>query len=145
MPTRKVALRQLNKLVGSWQTSVTVLAGPDSGKPISGFDSYKWLLGEMFLQHTWNVRIPDDLHRGVEIYSYDPDLQTIFAHAYNADGTLTPSLISIQGRRFVIEGGQLSFEGSFSTDGDTLTGTWSTKEGAAPIMKLTLRRKAGKV
>ena len=78
MVTRKVALRQLNKLVGSWQTSVTVLAGPDSGKPISGFNSYKWLPGEMFLQHTWNVRIPDGLHRGVEIYNYDPDLQTIY-------------------------------------------------------------------
>jgi hypothetical protein len=145
MPARKFALSQLNKLVGSWRTSGTVLAGPDSGKPFSGSDTYKWLPGGMFLQHTWNVKMPDGLHRGVEIFGYDSDKKTLFAHAYDADGTLTLSLISIQDRRFAVEGGQLNFEGSFSSDGDALTGTWATTEGADPVMKLSLKRKVRKV
>jgi hypothetical protein len=89
--------------------------------------------------------MPDGLHRGIEILGYDSAKKTISAHAYDANGTLTLSIISIEGRRLFIEGEQLSFEGSFSRDGDELTGTWSTTEGGTPIMKLTLRRKAGKV
>lgn len=145
MPSKKTALTQLDKLVGRWQTKGTMLSGPDSGKAFSGSDIYKWLAGGGFLQHTWSVRMPDGAHRGLEIFGYDPSRKGIFAHAYDADGTFTPSAISFRGSKFVIGGALLSFRGGFSKSGDALTGIWSTTDGAVPVMELTLRRNGRKV
>lgn len=138
MPSKRVALRQLDKLAGGWRTRGVMRAGPDKGKSFSGADRYMWLPGGNFLQHTWNVRMPDGLHRGVEILGFDSDSKTIFAHAYDADGSLTVSQIAFRGSTIRILGARLSFRGRFDGTGTAVTGTWSTTDDAEPAMDVNL-------
>lgn len=114
----------------------TMLGGPDIGKPFSGSDLYRWLPGKTFLQHTWNVRMPDGLHRGVEIFGFDPESKTIYAHAYDADGSLTTSRVAFRGNRFRIAADELSFEGRIDGSGRSMAGIWSTTGDAEPVMEV---------
>ena len=145
MPSKKTALSQLNKLVGTWRTRGTMLSGPDSGKPSSGSDIYKWLPGNTFLQHTWNVRMPDGQRRGIEILGFDPERKTIYAHAYDADGSLTSSRVAFHGNTFQIVDDQMSFKGRIDKSGTSMSGTWSTTDNADPIMEVNFTAAGRKV
>lgn len=142
MTTRANALRQLERFVGRWRTTGVLFDGPDAGRRFSGSDVYRWLPGDSFLQHTWNVRMPDGHHRGLELFGFDPETAGIFAHAYDADGTFTASRIAFRGRAFTITGDALSFAGRFSADGDAMSGQWSTTEGAHPVMQVDFVRRS---
>lgn len=115
-----------------------MLSGPDNGKTFAGYDIYKWLLGNRFLQHTWNVRMPDGLHRGIEIFGFDPGRRIIFAHAYDANGSLVSSQVAFRGNRIRIVSDQSSFEGLLDRSGSSIAGVWFTTEGAQPVMEVSL-------
>ncbi len=141
MPIPSRFTRQLDRLVGRWRTTGTMLAGPDAGRSFSGSDVYRWLPGSTFLEHTWRVRMPDSPHRGVEIFGLAADRRSLFAHAYDADGSFTASSIAFRGRTLLIHGPELSFEGRFSADGDAMTGQWSTTADASPVMTVNFVRR----
>ena len=141
MRTRTIALRRLRMLEGQWRTTGRMLCGDHAGKRFAGSDRYRWLPGGMFLQHTWNVRMPDGIHRGLEILGFDPDAGVVFAHAYDADGSLTSSQLGFHGNAFRISGGALAFEGRVSATGDSIAGTWSAAEDGTPVMDVQLRRR----
>lgn len=144
MPSRNVALRQLGRLAGSWKTCGRLLAGEHTGSIFTGADNYRWLPGLQFLQHRWRVRMPDGLHQGIEILGYDTQGKTIFAHAYDGDGSFTASHVRLRGNGLWIVSDQLSFAGCFDNAGTMLSGIWSSSAGAAPVMEVMLRAAAAR-
>lgn len=145
MPSKSIALSQLNKLVGSWETSGTMLSGPDSGKTFSGSDTYQWLPGNTFMQHRWDVLMPDGPHRGIEIFGFHPEDQAIFAHAYDSDGSFSSSRVMFRGSQFLIETDALRFEGALDGSGRSMTGTWSTVDNGELVMEVTFTSSASVV
>lgn len=142
MPDPKTTLEQLARLAGSWRTTGRMRLGASAGLSFAGSDRYHWLPGGVFLQHGWKVRMPDGLHQGLEILGFDPAARGTFAHAYDADGSVTLSTLRFRGDALHIAGPQLVFKGRFDGDGSMLSGTWSTTADGTPVMDVTLRRVA---
>lgn len=140
MITAGTASNQLARLVGKWRTTGKMLGGPDADKTFSGSDIYRWLPGERFLQHIWNVRMPEGRRRGVEIFGHDASGGRIFAHAYDADGSFTPSEVTFRDRQLFIRSEHLSFEGTIAANRAFISGRWSTATGATPVMDVRLVR-----
>lgn len=69
----------------------------------------------------------------------------LFAHAYDGDGAFTASRLELRGRSLRILGAPLSFRGRFDVAGETIAGTWSTPDGATPVMDVVLALSGRKV
>jgi hypothetical protein len=112
-------LKTLNRLVGTWQVS----GGAE------GTTRYEWMEGGFFLiQHV-------DLggEKGIEIigheqkYGQDPSPE-IKSRYYGAQGSTFDYVYEIQGDTLMIwfgdRGSPAYYKGTFSADGNTLTGEW---------------------
>lgn len=139
--------RRLQALIGRWKTQGRVLPsdGEDAAE-IDAVDTYEWLPGGFALLHRVDARVGDETVEGAEIIGYDPErgsYRTLYfgsdgPNAYEArlsdrDGALVWSMRSLRDR----------FTGTFSPNGDTITGHWerlTDDAGWRPWMDVTLTK-----
>jgi Protein of unknown function (DUF1579) len=139
----------LEPLIGIWNTEGWTKEGP--GVPavkIDAVDTYEWLPGGAVL-HRVDAKVGDQKVEGAEIIGWDPERECYItqyfgsdgpaayeAHLDDEDGTLVWRMSSAADR----------FRGTFSEDGDSLTGHWeSLGEDSQwrPWMDIALTRKPG--
>jgi hypothetical protein len=114
------ALKRLGRLVGTWQVSGEA----------HGTVTYAWMEGGFFLiQHV-------DLGqaKGIEIigrergYGATEPSKDIKSRYYGSDGSTLDYVYELEGDTLMIwfgeQGSPAYYQGSFSDDGDTLTGAW---------------------
>lgn len=138
--------RRLEALVGSWRTHGWTRQVPGApAAEIEAVDTYDWLPGGFGLLHRVEARVGDQRVEGAEIIGYDPGRAAYVTQyvgsdgptAYEAsfgetDGALTWTMRSNANR----------FTGTFSDDGNSITGHWELLEGSGwrPWMDITLTR-----
>ena len=138
---------RLAVLVGRWRTSG---ATTDTAEPatIEAVDTYEWLAGRFALLHTVDARVGEERVVGAELLGWDPGRGSYVTqyfgsdgpNAYEAnladeDGVLVWSMRSTSDR----------FRGTFSQDGNTITGHWGRIDDQAtwrPWMDVTLTRQS---
>ena len=119
-PTPSPDLKSLDRLVGTWK-----VAGGAQGQV-----TYEWMEGGFFLiQHV-------DLGqaKGMEVigrergYEATEPSQDIKSRYYGSDGSTLDYVYELDGDTLTIwfgeKGSPAYYKGSFSDDGDTLTGAW---------------------
>ena len=118
-PVPNPDLRSLDKLVGEWNVS-----GGEQGRTV-----YEWMEGGFFLiQH---VQFGDN--KGIEIIGHEkkygqepsPELRS---HYFGSEGNTFEYVYEMEGDTLTIwfgdKGSPAYYRGTFSADGDTLTGEW---------------------
>ena len=119
------ALQRLDVFVGKWNTEGLIKespSGPD--KKLKATDIYEWLPGGFFLIHYVDGHMGDEEVKTIEIIGYDDLSQTYFTHSYDNQGSAARYQANLLDSVWTIKGELERFNGSFSDDGGTLSGTW---------------------
>ena len=118
------ALRQLDRLIGRWQVT---------GSLVQGFMTYEWMEGGFFLIQHVDAEAGDRQIRGVEYIGFDEDTQTLRSHYMDVHGANFTYTWEIDGDTIRIWFGDLGsdnfFEGHFSEDGHSYSGAWQWPGG----------------
>jgi hypothetical protein len=139
---------RLAMLVGSWRTGGWTREAP--GAPaarIDATDSYEWLPGRFALLHRVDARVGDQKVEGAEIIGYDPARGSYVTQYFGSDGpTAYEANLSEEDGTLAwrMRSESNRFTGTFSADGDTITGHWERLQGLTwlPWMDITLTRQA---
>ncbi len=127
------ALKQLDKLVGTWDVS-----DPSGKGEISGQVRYEWIEGGYFLvQHLF---LEHDGHkiRGMEIIGYDRSWEGVpssdcTSHLFDNQGNTFTYVWDVEDDGLTIWGGERNspayFKGTFTDNHNTLTGEWAWPGG----------------
>jgi Protein of unknown function (DUF1579) len=139
---------RLESLVGRWRTNGwTRETAEGPAARIEATDTYEWLPGRFGLLHTVDARVGEEHVEGAEIIGWDPERDAYATQYFGSDG---PSAYEA---RLTEEDGALvwsmrssqdRFTGTFSKDGNTITGHWEQlgDENWQPWMDVTLTRQA---
>jgi catechol 2,3-dioxygenase-like lactoylglutathione lyase family enzyme len=139
-------LRQLDLLVGSWRTRGSTRQAPGApAAEIDAVDTYEWLPGGFALLHRVDARVGDEHVVGAEIIGYDPDGGGYRTQYFGSDGPAAydASIGEIGGAlTWTMRSKTDRFTGTFSDDGNSITGHWELLEGFdwRPWMDITLSR-----
>jgi uncharacterized protein DUF1579 len=138
--------KRLKALVGRWKTEgwTKEAAGAPAAR-IDAVDTYEWLPGGALL-HLVDARVGDQSVQGAELIGYDP-VRGIYATQYfGSDGPTTyeASLREEEGALvWRMRSETTRFTGSFSADGNTITGHWESLDDGSdwqPWMDITLTK-----
>jgi hypothetical protein len=77
-----------------------------------------------------------------EVWAYDRRRRRCVSTSFDEQGVTSTFEARLRGRQWTIKGKTQRFRGTFSSDGDALSGTWDQKWGRAwkPWLTITLRR-----
>ena len=143
-PDLEARRRQLDILVGVWDTTITPI-GPDgaAGEPSRAIDSYAWSANGLFLQHDVDATMDGQRILSMEILAVDPDTGRYTTRSYDADGTMNDFLAELDGRHWRLIGERQRFAGTLSADALELAGEWEQRgiKGWAPLMRVMLRKR----
>lgn len=118
-PEPSPVLRQLDRLIGEWDVSGSLLIGRIS---------FEWMEGGFFLIQHVNGEAGGRAIRGIEYIGYDEDTQTLRSHYMDVHGSNFTYTWTVEGDRILIWfGGKDSdncFEGRFSEDDRSYSGEW---------------------
>ena len=123
-PTPNPDLKSLDSLVGTWAVS-----GPD----IDGQVTYEWMEGGFFLIQRVDLVHGGRKIKGIEIIGHERPFgaepsEEIKSRYYDTMGETLDYQYEIEGDILTIWGGQKGspayYRGTFSADGDTVTGSW---------------------
>jgi len=130
MPVPSPELRELDRLVGTWQIS-----GPD----VSGQVSYSWMEGGFFLIQNVNLEQYGQKIKGIEIIGQDREFgaespsENIKSRYYDNTGNTFNYTYEIQENTLTIWGGDKGspayYKGEFSQDGNSNSGAWVYPDG----------------
>lgn len=129
--------------IGTWNTTGEVLATDVSpATTLSATDTYRWLPGRHFIIHEVDARFGAQVTRSLEVFGYDAESKKYLAHSYDDRGVREELEVSLKGRRWMILGKHVRFDGKFNAVGDQLVGLWEIKgkRGWRPWIKLSLSR-----
>jgi hypothetical protein len=136
---------RLNILIGTWDTTITLL-NPDGseGEKSPVTDAYEWSPNGHFLYHDVDATMGGKRMQSLEIIAPREDgrYQT---RSYDADGSINDFTAALDGRAWTIDGEVQRFRGTFSEDGQTLTGGWEQRGddgGWSPLMTVVLKKRA---
>lgn len=138
---------RLGVLVGRWKTEGWTREAPGApASKIDAVDTYEWLHGGFGLLHLVDARVGDEKVDGAEIIGYDPARESYITQYFGSDGPAAyeATLGEEEGAlvwRMRTE--TQRFAGSFSDDGDTITGHWELLDDDSnwrPWMDITLTR-----
>jgi hypothetical protein len=138
---------RLGVLVGRWRTEGWTREAPGApASKIDAVDTYEWLHGGFGLLHLVDARVGDEKVDGAEIIGYDPARESYITQYFGSDGPAAyeATLGEEEGAlvwRMRTE--TQRFAGSFSDDGDTITGHWELLDDDSnwrPWMDITLTR-----
>ncbi|SNR91454.1 hypothetical protein SAMN04488107_0608 [Geodermatophilus saharensis] len=120
LDARAVALRSLDRLVGTWTVS-----GPGGH---GGEVRCEWADGGCWLVQHVDLHRGDAHDRGVGYVGYDADDGELRSHFFGARGELLELTYRIEGDLLVVRSGgtgsRARFEGRFSADGTVNDGVW---------------------
>ena len=118
------ALKSLGRLVGTWGVS-----GEARGEV-----TYEWMEGEFFLIQRVDLEQFGQSSKGIEIigrerpFGADESSEDIKSRYYDNQGNTFDYVYELEGDTLTIWGGERGspafYKGTFSGDGDTLTGGW---------------------
>lgn len=123
-------LKNLNKLVGTWNVS-----GPD----ISGQVTYEWMEGGFFLMQHVNFNHGGHEVKGIEIIGYEMPFgaeqpsENIKSRYYGSGGETYEYTYEVDDDTLTIWGGEKGspayYKGTWSADGKTNAGAWVYPNG----------------
>lgn len=112
-------LRQLDRLIGTWEAT---------GGFLEGTVTFEWMKGGFFLIQHVDAHARGRHIKGTEYIGYDEDTQTLRSHymdIHGANFTYTWQIDDDTIRTWFGEKGSDNyFEGQFSQDGDSYSGAW---------------------
>jgi hypothetical protein len=136
----------LEALIGKWKTQGWTTTDPP--QRVDAVDTYEWLPGGAVL-HRVDAHMGEEKVEGAEIIGWDPDRGGYLTQYFGTDGpaayeaTLQEEAGALV---WMMSSKSDRFRGTFSDDGNTITGHWEAmEEGGAwrPWMDITLTRGAG--
>lgn len=128
IPTPDPALGRLEKLVGTWSITGRTLDSQDDN--ISGRVIIEWLPGKFFLQQRGEMDFMGFTVQSLEIVGYDPSTKAFSSYVYsNMGGTPLPYYWDVQGNIVTHWMEDSTYTGTFSEDGNILSGGWRPEEG----------------
>lgn len=138
-------LHRLDILVGTWDTTITLLAADGSPGAVStAVDRYDWMANGHFLLHDVDAIIEGQHILSMEVIAL-ADTGTGYAtRSYDADGSINDFSAERDGNDWRITGRDQRFAGAFSADGKTLAGRWEQRHGTEwrPLMTVTLVKRS---
>jgi hypothetical protein len=136
--------RQLDILVGVWDTTITPLQPDGSpGEPSEAIDAYRWSANGLFLQHDVDADMAGERVLSMEILAVEPDSGRYVTRSYDADGSMNDFVAELDGREWRLTGEEQRFSGAFSPDGQRLEGEWEQRGNAgwSRLMRVSLRKR----
>lgn len=136
-------LKKLEALIGVWSTTITMInEDGTAGNTSKATDTYRWSPSKNFVLHDADVQMTGEHTHSLEIIALDPNSNGYNARAYEADGTFADYKAALDGRSWTIDGDTLRFRGSFSEDGNVLSGQWDeSRDGSwKGIMRISLQK-----
>ncbi|MGE0551078.1 MAG: DUF1579 family protein [Kofleriaceae bacterium] len=138
-PTPELALKRLNRLVGTWSMKGHTL-GPNNVE-ITGTTSFKWLHQPegaptgFYLQQDMEMDYGGQLIKSHELIGYNPKTRAFSSYVYSNmaaepwpyEWDLRDDVLTIS-----VKYGELdsTFTGKFAADGNTFSGGWRPNPGA---------------
>lgn len=127
-PKPNPALKRLDKLVGTW--SLTGRTFDSKVDNITGKVAIEWLPGGFFLQMRGEIRMENFEVQSLEIVGYDTAAKIFSANVYsNVDGAPAQYYWQVKGDRVTHWTKGSKYTGTFSRDGQTLSGGWRPDKG----------------
>jgi hypothetical protein len=123
VPEQNPDLKGLDRLVGTWEVS-----GGAQGKA-----TYEWMEGGFFLVQRVDLEQYGQRVKGIEIIGHERPFgaepsQDIKSRFYDNSGNTLDYVYELEGDTLTIWGGERGspayFKGTFSDDGDTVSGGW---------------------
>jgi hypothetical protein len=143
------AQTRIAALVGRWRTKGRTIESPKApAATIEAVDTYEWLPGRFSLLHTVDARVGEEHVEGAEIIGWDPRRDAYITQYFGSDGpnAYEASLAEEEGALvWSMRSATDRFTGSFSDDGNTITGHWEQlddEKNWQPWMEITLTRDA---
>jgi hypothetical protein len=130
---RNPALDRLDALIGKW----TMEAGPPGGPlwPGEARVTFEWLEGRTFVIERWSVDLPE-APNGIAVIGADDEPETFRQHYFDSRGvhrvyemTLADGVWKLW--RDAPNPFPQRFSGTFSDDGQTISGRWEKAEEGA--------------
>jgi Protein of unknown function (DUF1579) len=141
------ALERLEALIGRWRTTgSTIDASGGEGDQIEAVDTYERLPGGALL-HLVDARVGEQKVEGAEIIGFDPERERYATQYFGTDGPAAyeATLSEEDGATvWAMQSEADRFKGTFSADGDTITGHWEAVDDGGnwrPWMNITLTRR----
>lgn len=126
--TPEPAFRRFDKVIGKWDMTGRTLDSDEDD--ITGWNSFEWMLGGFFLKSEGEINFQGTVFQSLEIIAYDPETQTFPSTVYSSmSGEVLPYAWDVQGNTLIHTDPNTIYTGTFSEDGNTITGGWRPKEG----------------
>lgn len=134
-PAPNPALKKLDKLVGTWE-----MTGRESGPEgeIHGQMRFEWLEGGYFLVQRTDINHVGHQIKGIEYIGYGRDFygnapEECSSQYFDNDGNNFQYVWEVDDDNLTIWGGYVgspaAFKGTFSEDGNAITGAWEWPGG----------------
>ena len=123
-------LRRLEPFLGSWSLEAVVPNAPPTD--VRGQVTFEWLPGGGFLVERWQVPFPA-APDGLAVIGYHPDRGAYLQHYFDARGVARVYEMGFTDGVWTLSRSQADFSpldfrqrwtGTFSPDGNTITGRW---------------------
>jgi hypothetical protein len=122
-PKPHPALKRLERLLGTWNLKGRTLDSQDDN--IRGQVTIEWLPGGFFLQQRGEMELMGFKGQSLEIVGYDPATNIFPSTVYSSmDGIPLPYYWDIQGNVVTHWTEGAKYTGTFSDDGNMLSGGW---------------------
>lgn len=126
------SLKRLERLVGTWDIKGRTLDSDVDN--ITGRMTCEWLLSGFFLKQSGHITFKGLTMQSLEIISYDPTSQTFPANVYSdMSGVVVPYSWDVEGNTVTHWTETHKYTGTFSDDGQTLTGGWRPIDGRGDV------------
>lgn len=138
-PTPSPALRQLDKLVGTWSLKGCDFGADEGSDEIRGQVRFEWMEGGFYLVQHVDIVHAGNRNRGIEIigcergWGAEQAGEDCTSHYFGSAGEHFSYVYDVDGETITIWGGErgspAAFRGSFSADRKTITGAWKWPGG----------------
>jgi hypothetical protein len=135
-PRANPDLENLNRLVGAWKVSGEA----------QGTVSYEWMEGGFFLIQHVDLEQSGQRNKGIEIIGHEQQFgaepsEDIKSRYYDSIGNTFDYVYEVEGNILTIWGGEKGspayYRGTFSADGNTVTGEWVYPGGGGYSSSMT--------